>query len=198
MQTIPPLSHTTAVILCGGRATRLGGIDKGLLMLQGFTLVQHVLQRVQPQVANVIISANRNQSQYAELTACNVIPDQIDDFAGPLAGILAAMQVVTTPFLAVVPCDAPEVHSQLFQRLYTALSQAGADLSVAHDGVRLQPLFAILKTDLHRALNDFLAAGERKTQLFYRQQQMISVDCQDIAEHFVNLNTPNDVAEFPQ
>ncbi len=192
-----PAQNITAVILSGGRGSRLGGADKGLLQLQGKKLVEHVISRIQPQVGKIMISANRNQQSY-EKFGFPVFSDQVvnQDWAGPLAGILTALQHCPTPWLQVVPADSPFVAGDLTSRL---AEQAGdALLAVPDDGHYLQSTFSLLHRDLADTLQQFLQAGEHKAQLWIKQQPHVVVDFSDQVKSFININTPEDLAKAEQ
>lgn len=179
--------RTTAVILAGGRGQRMGGRDKGLVVFRGRALVEHVIERLTPQVASVLISANRNLDRYARYRV-PVIPDLVPGFQGPLAGMAAAMRVAETEWLLCVPCDCPELPLDLAERLYRGLVE-GATLAIAWDGDYVQPLFALLRTSLYASLNAFLAQGGRKVEAWQGQQGCIRVDFSDQPHAFANLNT---------
>lgn len=183
----------TGVILAGGRATRMGGHDKGLVQIKNKHLIEYVLNSLRPQVSQVLISANRNQSQYAKISACPIIADSFDNFQGPLAGIASTLAAAETDYVFFVPCDAPLLSSQLVARLYSHLMQTQADASVAYDGKRLQPTFCLLKRSLLDNLLMFLETEKRSIRGFLKQQALVSVDCADIAETFLNVNTPEDI-----
>ncbi len=182
----------TGVILAGGRGQRMGGADKGLALLAGRPLVEHAIAALTPQVGELCISANRNLERYAAY-GYRVIPDSVAGYAGPLAGLLSAMEIASTPFVLCVPCDAPAVPADLAARLRAALVRAHADLAVAHDGVRLQPLFALLRRPLAPTLRAYLEAGGREAGRFMRTQAAATVDFSDQPQAFVNLNTPEDL-----
>lgn len=99
--------RVAAVILAGGQGRRMGGADKGLLDYRGRPLVEWVLDALAPQVAEILISANRNLDRYARYGR-RVLPDALPDFPGPLAGVLAALDAVDTEWLLAVPCDTPD------------------------------------------------------------------------------------------
>lgn len=180
---------TTGVILAGGQGRRMGGIDKGLLELQGRPLVEYVLQALQPQVAAILISANRNQARYQQYQH-PVISDQLAGYQGPLAGFAAAMQRVNTDYVLTVPCDAPELAPDTVARLFGALQREQAELAVADDGERLQPVHALIPVSLLPSLQSFLAQGNRKIDLWYAQHQMARADFSDCRGMFRNINTP--------
>lgn len=189
--TAVPVNEITAIILAGGRSRRMGGIDKGLLPFQGQVLIEPVIAALQHQVGTILISANRNLERY-QAFGQPVIADMLGDYYGPLAGIATGMQAVITPYVLAVPCDAPRLPDNLVGTLWQALDTQQADISVAHDGTRLQPLFALLKCTLLPALLSYLDTGGRKVQAWYGQQQMTVADFSSQRDHFINLNTPED------
>ena len=183
--------QVTGVILAGGRATRMGGVDKGLVPIHGRPMIAWVIDALRPQVSDVLINANRNHDRYGEF-ACPVIDDGDSEFRGPLAGMISAMQVARTPYIAVVPCDSPLIGGELVQRLYAAVASSGARVAAAHDGERLQPVFALLSCDLLDDLAGYLDAGERKIDRWYARHGYETVDFSDVAEWFANINAPDD------
>ena len=185
------------LILAGGRARRMGGQDKGLIPLAGRAMVEHVLERLRPQVEEVVISANRNGERYA-CYGHRVIPDLLGDYSGPLAGMLSALVAVRRPWLAVVPCDSPFLPDDLVERLLSSALTESAELAVAHDGERLQPVFALLHRSLLAALQAYLEAGGHKVEAWYAQRRMAITDLSDHAEAFSNINTPEDHAALEE
>ena len=148
----------TGLVLAGGRARRMAGRDKGLIELGGRPMAHWVVQRLVPQTASVMISANRNFDRYSNL-GFEVIRDVDDGFLGPLAGISAGLTRSTTPWLVTVPCDSPLLVTDLVVRLAAAVPENGSGIAVAHDGNRLQPVFSLIHRDLAPDLVDFLRAG---------------------------------------
>jgi len=186
-----PREQITGVVLAGGRSTRMGGADKGLIEVAGRPMAAHVLDALRPQVAALLISANRNPGAYRRLGA-EVVEDRIGGFAGPLAGIASAMEAAATGYLLVAPCDSPLVAADLGERLWAALRAAGAEIAVAHDGERLQPVFALLATALREPLLGYLEGGGRKIDRWYREQRLAEADLADRPETFLNVNAPAD------
>lgn len=184
----------TGVILAGGRGSRLGGVDKGLVPLRGKPLIEHVIAALQPQVGHLLISANRNRETYAAY-GFPVISDVIGDYDGPLAGMLSAMRAAGTPFILTSPCDAPRLPADLAQRLCAALARANADAAVAASGGQIQPVFALLSTRLAGELQKFLEAGGRGVGEWMRRQQTADVDFPDPGG-FTNINTEEDLRRF--
>lgn len=181
----------TGVVLAGGRGSRMGGDDKGLVTLHGRTMVEHVVARFRPQVGPLLISANRNQERYAAL-GYPVVPDLLADYQGPLAGMAAAMNAATTPYVVTVPCDSPLMAVDVVDRLARALISEDADISVAHDGSRTHPVFLMLKRSLLASLLEFLNAGERKIDRWFMRHRVATADFRDCPESFVNVNDPEE------
>ena len=179
----------TGVILAGGRGSRMGGVDKGLVSVSGKRLVDHVLEALLPQVGKVLINANRNPQEY-EALGQKVITDELTGFQGPLAGFASAMNAADTDFLLTLPCDAPKLAGEFVERLAKSLTEHEASIAVAHDGRRLQPVHALMRVDLLEDLTAYLEAGERKIDLWYARHPMVKVDFSDIPEMFDNINTP--------
>jgi molybdenum cofactor guanylyltransferase len=189
----------SGVILAGGKAQRMGGQDKGLCRVNTKFLIEYAVAGLRPQVSQLFVNANRNHAQYAALCECPVITDQdCGDFSGPLAGIASGLRAASTDYVVFIPCDAPRIHPELVVRLYKALSSAQAEISVAHDGVHLQPTFALLARHLLPTLELALNAGERKIYQFYQQHDFITVDFSASPEMFLNLNTPEQLLSFAQ
>jgi molybdopterin-guanine dinucleotide biosynthesis protein A len=182
----------TGVILAGGRATRWDGQDKGLIEVAGRPMVAHVIERLQPQVSSLILSANRNLEAYEEY-GVPVITDGNDEFFGPLAGIASALQAADTAWVAVAPCDAPLLPSNCVARLTASVRESSTSpLAVAHDGERLQSMVALIRRDLRGDLGAFLASGGRKVDQWYARHDMRIVDFSDRADAFLNINRPED------
>lgn len=184
-------ASVTALVLAGGLARRMGGQDKGLVPLAGRTMVEHVLERIRPQVARVLINANRNAERYAAF-GHPVIGDSPGGFLGPLAGIASALPHVTTEYVLTVPCDAPLLVPDLARRLLAACHAAGAEAAVADDGARLQPVFLLLRTAVAPGLQAYLAGGGRKIDTWLAQLRLARADFSDAPDCFVNVNDPGE------
>jgi molybdenum cofactor guanylyltransferase len=177
----------TGVVLAGGRGSRMGGEDKGLVVLNGRTMVEHVIVRLRPQVSAILVSANRNHARYAALGE-RVVSDLIEGYQGPLAGVAAAFAAVQTRFLVTVPCDSPLFGFDLVARLAQALEREHAEVAVAHDGERTHPVFLLLECSLQASLRKFLDAGERKIDRWFAQHRVAIADFSDCPDAFVNVN----------
>ena len=191
------IDEVTGLVLAGGRARRMAGRDKGLIELAGRPMAHWVVQRLVPQTASVLISANRSIERYADF-GFEVIRDVDDGFLGPLAGISAGLTQAATPWLGTAPCDSPLLVANLVVRLSAAVPEQGAGIAVAHDGNRLQPVFSLIHRDLAPDLVDFLHSGGRKIDLWLDRHVWARVDFSDHPEMFLNINTPEELAELEQ
>ena len=180
----------TGLILAGGEGRRMGGADKGLIEFAGRPLIEHVIERLQPQVGTLLISANRNLDAYRRY-GFPVLTDQLEQRLGPLAGIQAGLQACTTSWLLVCPCDSPRLPLDLAQRMMFAQPIA---MAVAATTAGLQPGFQLLHRDLLPALDDYLARGERRVSGWCRSQSAVEVRFDD-ASAFDNLNTPETLTD---
>jgi molybdenum cofactor guanylyltransferase len=190
-----PAADISAVILAGGRARRMGGKDKGLIELGSRPLLDYIIAALQPQVGEILVNANRNLDRYRTF-GYPVIEDIMDDFCGPLVGMATGMQATAKPWLLTVPCDSPFVPAQLAATLGYAVVNEQAELGVAHDGGRMQPVFALLNCRLLPSLLDYLNGGGRKIDTWYAQHRLALADFSAAPETFLNLNTPEDQAEL--
>ncbi|MBC8211443.1 MAG: molybdenum cofactor guanylyltransferase [Gammaproteobacteria bacterium] len=182
----------TAVILAGGRGSRMGGQDKGLVRYQHQTLIAHVLTAVSQQTGQIVINANRNRDEYAAL-GYPVVEDSLNDFQGPLAGFLACMSSVKSTCILTLPCDGPLLAPDYLQRMMQAKNRSGCDIAIASDGERMQPVYALIPVSLQHSLQQYLAAGDRKIDLWYRQHSIELVDFSDQKTMFTNINSPEDM-----
>lgn len=178
----------TVAILAGGQGRRFGGQDKGLVSVSGRPLVEHILQQINAETANVVINANRNQARYRQY-GYPVIEDTMPDYQGPLAGFASVMTHIGTEFILTLPCDAPMVPDRYVSRMLQRQQETGAEIVVASDGTRLQPVHALIANRLLPSLLAFLARGERKIDRWYAEHTMATLDFSDTPEVFHNLNT---------
>lgn len=183
----------TGVILAGGLGRRMGGVDKGLQLLAGRPLAHHVAERLAPQVDQLLINANRSQAEYAALGYA-VLADDIPDFAGPLAGLHAALSVAVTPWVVTVPCDSPYLPLDLVSRLQAGLQMADGGLAVARVEGRLHPVFCLCRTSLCDALTGYLSRGGRRVAEWCGDMGAQLVDFDDQPLAFRNFNTLDDLS----
>ncbi|MDR3480693.1 MAG: molybdenum cofactor guanylyltransferase MobA [Burkholderiaceae bacterium] len=184
----------TGLILAGGRGARMDNADKGLQPCAGMPMVQHVLQRLQPQVAHLAINANRNLEAYQRF-GVPVWQDVIADFAGPLAGLQSGLTHCATPLLVSVPCDSPFLPLDLVARLHAAMSAADAELALAVTASGPHPVFCLLKTTLLADLTAYLQGGGRKVRAWQATRKTVEVYFEDEAA-FCNINSHADLHRF--
>ena len=189
----PSKKNIQAHILAGGRASRIQGMDKGLLALNGKPLVKHVIERLATQVSSICISANRHLEEY-ESYGWPVIRDNQQGFLGPLVGIHTAMLACECEWLLTVPVDSPFLPEDLLPRLSQAVVADQTPLAVVHDGKGLQPTFCLLHQSLVGSLQHYLQQGGRKTGEWLRQQEPALADYSDNPDAFTNINTSEDLA----
>jgi len=185
----------TGVVLAGGLGRRMGGIDKGLQELRSRPMVHWVVERLAPQVDELLINANQNGERYAAF-GHRVVPDQIPDFAGPLAGLHAALSAASHPLVATAPCDSPFLPADLISRLFQVLTATGADLAVARTFDQPHPVFCLCRRDVLPHLTEFLAGGGRKIDRWYATLKVVEVAFDDEADAFENINTREELGRF--
>jgi len=183
---VSQISTITGVVLAGGKASRMGGVDKGLQELNGIPLWQHVAQRLSKQVSTLAVSANKNLAIY-QASGYPVYPDLLADFPGPLAGMLSVIQQCDAEWFLFCPCDTPFIPDCLVERFVK--QREAAAVVWAHDGERDHPTIALMHRKLMPELQNYLAAGERRVMVFMRQAGGHSVDFSEMKQAFININT---------
>lgn len=186
--------RVSAVVLAGGLARRMQGQDKGLVEIGGKPMAAWAVQAIYPQVHSVLINANRNHERYQELllsvtSDASVVADRHSGHIGPLAGLSAALHHSDTQYMFMCPCDSPFVDAELVSLLGCACLDANADVAVAHDGERMQPVFCLVNKRCLASLDTYLNSGERKIDRWYAQVKTVEVDCSGVAHSFRNINT---------
>ena len=200
-KSVPPSQFVTGLVLAGGQASRMGGDDKGLILLNDKPLIMHVLERLIPQVNHIVISCNRNHEQYSRF-GYPIITDeprslsQRPSFNGPLAGIIAAMKEIETPYTLIVPCDCPALPLSLQAKLFTGLTSESKNIAVPFDGDRRQPLFLLIKTQLVDALQDYYEQGGRSIRAWLNGESITDVNFSNEAGSFTNLNTQEELRNY--
>ncbi|MFN4192401.1 MAG: molybdenum cofactor guanylyltransferase MobA [Tabrizicola sp.] len=182
------------VILAGGAGRRMGGTDKALLPLAGRPLVAHVLDRLEPQVEQVLISANGDPGRFAGF-GCRVVPDVRSQ--GPLSGVLAGLRAAAemgATHLVSTPVDTPFLPGDLVPRLLMAAEDSAEGLAIAADKSGEHPATALWPVGLAAALAAFVEAGESKVLRFAEAHGAVRATFPD-PRAFVNLNTPDDLAK---
>jgi molybdopterin-guanine dinucleotide biosynthesis protein A len=186
-------ADVTGIVLAGGMGRRMGGVDKGLVELDGKPMVAHVLARLSPQVGPLLINANQNPDRYATF-GYSVVADAVGGFAGPLAGLHAGMSRATTPFVVTVPCDSPFLPEDLVARLGDAIVRDDAQLAVAKTLDQPHPVFALVRRDVLPHLASFLDGGGRKIDAWYATLRVVEVPFDDEEAAFRNINTADELA----
>lgn len=190
------MSHITGItgaVLAGGKATRMGGKDKGLLHLKGRALWQHVAGRLQPQVDIVVINANRNLDLY-QASHLPVVQDTVAGYPGPLAGMLAVMETCEAEWFLFCPCDTPNIPTNLVSRLLD--KRGNASVVWVNDGERDHPGVALVHHSLAGKMRQYLLQGERRVLAFFRLVGGHCVVFANSQNAFANVNTPEDLARW--
>jgi len=182
------MHDVTAVVLAGGQGSRMGGVDKGLQAFRGKPMVAHVVERLAPQVDEILVNANRNPEAYARF-GYRVVADEIGGFAGPLAGFERGLAHASRDFVVTAPCDSPFLPMDLVARLKDALESRHADLAVAKTGDQAHPVFSLMRRGVHGSLRDFLSSGQRKIDRWYGALNVVEVPFDDEPDAFLNINT---------
>jgi len=173
----------------------MGGVDKGLQPFRGRPMAAHAVERLVPQVDELLINANRNAEAYAQF-GHRVIADEIEGFAGPLAGFERGLAHAAGNLVVTAPCDSPFLPLDLVARLRAALEAGGAELAVARTGAQAHPVFCLMRRSVHASLREFLALGERKIDRWYASLQVVEVAFDDEAEAFRNINTREELSSL--
>lgn len=182
----------SAVILAGGKARRMGGQDKGLQILGKQSLIQHVINRLQPQIHDISINTNRNQTEYAKF-GFPVFSDELPDFQGPLSGMLTALEKTKSDFILFTPCDTPFFPTNLLDKLKSAVKNDRTLIAYACDEEREHPVFCLMSVQLKEKLRHYLASGERRLLQFMKENGGISVKFTKEEGNFENFNTLDDL-----
>lgn len=189
------LSNITGLILAGGRAQRMGGIDKGLILFNDKPLIESAIARLEPQVDSILINANRNITKYAHY-GYPVIMDETPDFSGPLAGFSIGLKHCKTPYLLTSPCDSPLLPTDLAQKMMAELEASDLDLvyasSIEHGKLWAQPVFCLMRSGLRDSLNAFLSKGDLKIDRWFKELKSGTVVFEN-TNAFANVNTPEEL-----
>ncbi|MGE4338906.1 MAG: molybdenum cofactor guanylyltransferase MobA [Pigmentiphaga sp.] len=185
------MAEITGLILAGGLSRRMGGTDKSLLEWQGRPLLDHVAQRLKPQVGSILINTNHPADAHRQAGTVVSDPADLPAAAGPLLGVATGLRASPTDWLLCVPCDSPWLPPDLAVRLCAALAGGTTDLAAAWAAGRRQGVFLLLHRRHLAALEAWLRQGERKVDLWLTAQGVVDVPFADPAA-FANLNTPDD------
>jgi len=188
--------HITGLILAGGRAQRMGGIDKGLISFHNKPLIDSTINRLKQQVGPILINANRNITKYAGY-GYPVIMDETPDFSGPLAGFSAGLKACKTQYILSAPCDSPLLPLDLASRMANEIEQGDYQLvyassKEANGKVWAQPVFCLMRANLQDSLDLFLQKGDLKIDRWFKELRSSTVVFDD-AQAFANVNTPEEL-----
>ncbi|TCK18913.1 molybdenum cofactor guanylyltransferase [Thiogranum longum] len=186
-----PLTEISLLVLAGGKGSRMGGHDKGLMDIAGKPAIEHLLERFATHPGPLMISANRNLKQYADY-GYPVLEDASGNFPGPLAGMLAGLVAAPGRYLLTLPVDAPLVHNDYPARMAAAFSECGSNACVASLNQRIEPVFCLLDATLAPALRDYLERGQRSVNGWLGEIGAVPVDFSDSPQQFINLNVEQD------
>lgn len=180
--------NVSAIILAGGQANRMGGAGKGLVPLNKKPLVQHVIERLSPQVDELLLNANRELDRYKTFDL-PVLTDEHADFIGPLAGFVLGLKHCKHEYLLTVPCDAPLLCDDLVKRLTLGLTEKNHDIVVAKSAGHSHPVFSLMKKSVLPSLLAYIDHGERKVSTWQKSLDYAEVEFNDCHEAFTNINT---------
>jgi molybdopterin-guanine dinucleotide biosynthesis protein A len=186
------MDRVSGIVLAGGQGRRMGGVDKGLQLLRGKPMTAWVLERLAPQVDEIIVNANQNLEAYARF-GHRVVPDAVGGFAGPLAGLHAGLGAAGHPLAVTAPCDSPFLPLDLVARLREALGDK--DLAVAKTGDQAHPVFSLVRCTVRGHLEEFLSTGGRKIDAWYATLEVVEVPFDDEADAFRNFNTREELKD---
>ncbi len=187
MTSQPLPAPVSAVILAGGEARRLGGQDKALIPFQGRPLLAHLVERLRPQVAELLLSSNRPAVNYAPF-GLPVLPDTLPGSLGPLAGLLAGMQVARHPLILSTPCDTPRLPANLVGRLLAEMAATGAPAAAVQVGGKRHPVLLLARRALAGDLEEFLHNGGRAVQAWLGRVGAAWAPFPESAHAFINVN----------
>ncbi len=188
----PIAELVSACILTGGKGSRLDGVDKGLVKISGRHLIEYCIEKIQPQVSTTIISANRNLQAYRNL-GLQVFEDSFGNYEGPLAGFLSGLENTKTPYLVIVPTDAPFFPKDLVKCLLTPILSRRCEASVANVAGRTHPTFCCVSKESRYSLLDYLRSGQRKIIDWLEKLELAKINFEK-PEEFLNINNETDLS----
>ncbi|MFK7732527.1 MAG: molybdenum cofactor guanylyltransferase MobA [Pseudomonadales bacterium] len=176
-----------SVILAGGRGSRMGGQDKGLVHFAGRPLIEYTIDAVTPHSERIIISCNRNEGVYQEYSSF-VVSDLDDSYQGPLAGLLAASALCAQDWVFCCPCDVPDLPTDIISLLLNGVDTQNHDIAVCHDGKRRQSLLMLVRAECLSSIATYLDEGGRRVDDWQNQLRTVELDCSEYADQLLNVN----------
>lgn len=196
-----PLSATerekiTAVILAGGQGRRMGHRDKGLIELNGKPLIEHVIDKIAPQVGQIAINSpdHKAYEQYGYPTFGDVLSGGL----GPLAGLHSALSHCNSELILVLPCDTPLIPDDLVERMVRQLDEEGAELCSVSDGERVHAVFILARSTIKQRLEGYLQQGKRRVQEWLKSEQAAIAIFTECPLSFININTQEELSNLEQ
>lgn len=184
----------TGLILAGGKASRMNGVNKALMPFLGRPMLAQVIERLAPQVDEVFINANQDFEHFKRFSL-SIISDEIGEFAGPLAGLHAGLKTSQDAWVLSVPCDSPLLPKDLAKRLLEAAQTQQADIAIAKTDIQNHPVFCLCKKSLCDDLATYLKQGGRKVQEWQQSHACIEVNFKNEL-NFSNVNTFEELAKL--
>lgn len=188
------INDVTIGILAGGKATRMNNKDKGLVYINGKTLVKNIIDKISPYTNNILINANRNIETYKNYNY-PVVTDEYKDYQGPLSGILSMLKNISSEYLLTIPCDSPNISWKLINK-FLIDSNNNHDIFVAHNNLRSQPVFMLLSKRLIDSLDNFLISGQRKIDIWYKENNFKYIYFDKEDNYFDNINTIDQLNKY--
>ena len=170
----------------------MGGIEKALVSLHGRPLIAHVIDRLKPQIDELLVNANGNTESFAGY-GDRVVPDRVAERPGPLAGLHAGLAAARNDWILAVPCDAPLLPQDLAARLWEGLVHADAEIAVARADGQIHPVFCLVPVSLETEIRQHLENGGRAVLGWMQSRRLAVVEFED-GSAFTNVNTPEDLA----
>jgi len=188
------LPNICALILAGGLGSRMNYQDKGLLPISDLSFVEHIAQKLEPQVTSIYVSTNKNFKAYQAL-GFNCIDDFPFPSEGPLCAIASGLEKIKCEYLMIVPCDCPNIPNDLVKKLYEQIRKENASIASISLNGKIEPLFSLISTHLYDNLKENINKGVRKTHLWIQSEKHVLVE--SINSHqFLNINTNEDFLTF--
>ncbi|ACV26747.1 molybdenum cofactor guanylyltransferase MobA [Kangiella koreensis] len=192
-------AQLNVLLLAGGKSSRMGGEDKALIEYQGKPMIEHLIEQLpMSDIHQLVISCNRNHEQYSHYSE-HLVSDksyeEIEAFAGPLLGVLSAMETYPADAWLVLPCDTPQLNIALITKLIDDYKNGSSLISCLSIGERIQPLHCVLSSQLKDSLFDYLKSGNRRAQEWVMLQNPNTIDCSNQADKLANINSPSDLLE---
>jgi molybdenum cofactor guanylyltransferase len=182
-------------ILAGGKSSRMGGNDKGLMEFNGISVLSRIIDLAKGYSTDVFVIANNNIRSY-QLFHQYVYSDILDGFQGPLSGIFTALRKSKNKKVIILPCDGPFIQKEYFEKLISSKSKKS--IQVIKTGNRLQPVYALIDAYLADNLEDFLLSGERKIDRWYTACKFDEISFNENEEMFININSTDDIKNNEQ